>query len=223
MELNNATQEILSWNYAGYTAPSIAAVANANPSPVRGTNTLLSVLGADDSAGESDLTYAWSVVRKPSGAAVPQFSVNGSNDAKETTARFSRDGSYRFRVTATNAGGLSATSDVTVRVIQTATLIRLTSHKTEVPVGGTIDYDATMIDQFNNPMRVQPSFAFSVQSGAGSIDEETGLFTAPDDSTGHIIVSAAANGITGTVGATVTPKPLPSFVPVPMAGLPMNS
>jgi hypothetical protein len=216
---NSSDQEILSWNYSGSSTPSIAAVANASPSPVRGTSTVLSVLGADDSAGEQNLSYTWKVLRKPSDAPMPTFSANGTNEAKETTARFARDGSYRFRVIATNSGGLSATSDVTVRVIQKATLVRLTSHKMEVPVGGTIDYHATLLDQFNNAMRAQPAFTYSVQSGPGTIEAETGLFTAPSDSTGHVIVAATANGIAGTVGATVVPETLPSLLPAPVPGI----
>src|SRR5262249_24082259 len=77
-------------------APTVAAPASASPSPVSGTTTTLSVRGADDS-GEASLTYTWSVLSKPSGAANPTFSVNGSNAAKNTVATFSQAGSYTFR------------------------------------------------------------------------------------------------------------------------------
>ena len=46
-------------------------------------------------------------------AATPTFSANGSNAAKNTTATFSKAGSYTFQVTITDAGGLTATSSVT--------------------------------------------------------------------------------------------------------------
>ena len=96
-------------------APTISVAATANPSPVNGNTTALSVLGADDK-GETSLIYTWSVVSKPSGAADPVFSVNGTNAAKNTVATFSTTGSYQFQVTVTDAGLLSATSLVTVNV-----------------------------------------------------------------------------------------------------------
>ena len=39
--------------------PTVAQPAAANPNPVTGTTTNLSVLGADD-GGEANLTYTWS-------------------------------------------------------------------------------------------------------------------------------------------------------------------
>ena len=58
--------------------PTVATPARAIPSPVLGTTTNLSVLGADDGE-EPNLTYTWSATSVPSGAAAPTFSVNGSN------------------------------------------------------------------------------------------------------------------------------------------------
>ena len=46
-------------------APTVAAPAAASPSPVTGTTTALSVLGADD-GGEPGLTYTWAATRSPS-------------------------------------------------------------------------------------------------------------------------------------------------------------
>ena len=49
------------------TPPTVAQPAAANPNPVAGTTTNLSVLGADD-GGESALTYTWeSLGTTPSG------------------------------------------------------------------------------------------------------------------------------------------------------------
>ena len=48
-------------------APTIATAAAALPSPVTGTTTALSVLGADD-AGESNLTYTWATTGTPPAA-----------------------------------------------------------------------------------------------------------------------------------------------------------
>jgi rhamnogalacturonan endolyase len=89
-------------------APTIArsaAAAEATTVP----SIALSVLGADD-GGESGLRYTWAAI---SGAGV-SFTANGTNAAKDTTARFLLPGTYTLRVTITDAAGLTATSDVTV-------------------------------------------------------------------------------------------------------------
>ncbi len=74
--------------------PTVATVASANPSPATGKTANLSVLGAD-LGGESSLTYTWSVTSRPAGAAVPMFTVNTSNAAKNTTT-FTQAGNYTF-------------------------------------------------------------------------------------------------------------------------------
>ena len=81
----------------------MATAAAASPNPVTGTTCNLSVLGADD-AGESNLTYTWSTTGTPPAAV--SFSTNGSNAAKDTTATFSKAGSYTFQVTITDPGGV---------------------------------------------------------------------------------------------------------------------
>jgi hypothetical protein len=43
---------------------------------------------------------------------------------------------------------------------------------------------------------------FSVQSGGGTIDATSGLFTAPNTK-GHAVIAATADDLVGTVGATV--------------------
>ncbi|MDB5337474.1 MAG: glucose dehydrogenase [Planctomycetaceae bacterium] len=79
------------------------------------TTAALNVLGADD-GGESNLTYTWSVVGKPAGAADPTFSSNGTNSAQNITATFSAGGTYTLLATIQDAGGLTVTSTVDVTV-----------------------------------------------------------------------------------------------------------
>ena len=52
------------------------------------------MLGADD-AGEAALTYTWSTTGTP--PAPVTFSVNGNNAAKNTTATFTKAGSYNIQ------------------------------------------------------------------------------------------------------------------------------
>ena len=70
-------------------APTVATAAAATPATVTGTTTALSVLGADD-AGESNLSYTWATTGTPPAAV--NFSANGSNAAKNTTATFTKAG-----------------------------------------------------------------------------------------------------------------------------------
>jgi hypothetical protein len=92
--------------------PTVASGAAANPNPVSGTTSNLSVLGADD-GGESNLTYTWTVVSGPGSAS---FSQNGSNAAKNTVATFSASGTYNLQVTLTDGSGLTCASTVNVSV-----------------------------------------------------------------------------------------------------------
>ena len=92
--------------------PTVQTPASATPSPVLGTTTNLSVLGADDH-GEANLTYTWSSTGP---AAVTYTGVaNGSNAAKNLTANFTRAGSYTFTCTISD-GSLSVTSSTVVTV-----------------------------------------------------------------------------------------------------------
>jgi len=96
-------------------APAIAAPATATPSSVTGTTSALSVLGATTSAGgESSLIYIWTATSVPAGASV-WFDDNGTNAAKNTTARFSAPGEYTLSVEIVN-GTAAVTSNVTVAV-----------------------------------------------------------------------------------------------------------
>ncbi|MEI6175759.1 MAG: DUF1566 domain-containing protein [Verrucomicrobiota bacterium] len=107
------------------TAPTVAVAASATPSPATGTTTALTALGADADTGESTLTYTWAATTLPSGASAPNFSVNGSNAAKSTTATFGKAGSYDFTVTIADPGGLSVTSSVSVTVTNTSHLVTM--------------------------------------------------------------------------------------------------
>jgi hypothetical protein len=77
------------------TPPTVAVPASANPAVVTAKTTVLSVLGADD-GGAANLVYTWSTVDTP--PAVPTYSHNGNNAAKQTTVRFNASGSYKFQV-----------------------------------------------------------------------------------------------------------------------------
>jgi uncharacterized delta-60 repeat protein len=105
-------------------APSFVTPATPSATTIAGTSVGLSALGQDD-GGEGNLTYTWSVIGKPDGAADPAFDVNDTQEARFTTARFSQAGAYQFRLTISDAKGLTAVSQCSVNVTQVASGISI--------------------------------------------------------------------------------------------------
>jgi hypothetical protein len=202
-----STQDILSWDFTGEPAvnandPTITAAASATP--VTGKFTNLSVL-ASDPGGEQNLTYTWTTIKKPPGAKEVIFSDNGTNAAKGITGRFSKDGTFRFRVTVTNQSGGSVISEVSVVVHQTPADLRITPHKEHVARGDTLRFRGVVLDQFNHAMRTQPTVTWAMQSGPGTIAANSGLFTAPSNRDGHFVIHGqTVNDIDGVSANLVT-------------------
>ena len=168
--------------------PTVATPAKATPSPVTGTTTALSVLGADD-GGSDDLSYTWATTGTPPAPVV--FSANGTHDAQNTTATFTQPGVYNLVVTITDAQGLSATSSVSVTVNQTLAMT-VTPANGSVVAGRTLQFGVTAKDQFGNVVTSPPNLAWSV-TGGGAIDG-TGLFTAGSIPGGPFTVTATSGG-----------------------------
>ncbi len=158
-------------------APTVATAAAASPSPVTGTTTNLTVLGADtDGGGEANLTYVWTTTGTPPAAV--SFSANGTNAAKNTTATFTAAGTYDFLATITDLGGQSTTSAISVTVNQSFTGIAVSPATISLGSSATQQFTATANDQFGAAMASQPTFTWAVASGVGSIDASGGLYTA---------------------------------------------
>jgi subtilisin family serine protease/glucose/arabinose dehydrogenase len=179
-------------------APTVATAASASPNPVSGSTAVLSVLGADD-GGEAALVYTWAMVTGP---AAPSFSANASNAAKNTTATFSRAGSYLLRAVIRDAGNQTVTSDVSVNVEQTPSQIAVTPATATVAINGSQQFAASARDQFGQALSVQPGFAWSV-SGGGTINA-AGLFTAGPVAGGPHTVTATSGSIQGSATVSVT-------------------
>ena len=185
------------------TAPTVATPAAATPSPVNGTTTALSVLGADQK-GEAGLTYTWATTGTPPAAVT--FSANGTNAAKNATATFTRAGQYGFVVTISN-GAQSTTSSVNVTVNQTLSGVALTPASASVVQGGTRQFSASARDQFGQAMASQPAFTWSIGGdAAGATVSSSGLYTAPTTGTPThtVVATAVGSGVTGSASVTVT-------------------
>ena len=164
-------------------APKVATAPTSATATVTGTTTTLSVLG-DDDAGESNLIYTWEAGVYPLDhedpehpevllTSAPTFSVNKTNDAKDTVVTFSTPGTYAFNVTITDKGGLWVNTlsmelqiylDVTVTPTVTTVAISPATQTLSGNAGGTLDLSATASDQFGLPVS-QPEVTWSTTAG----------------------------------------------------------
>jgi alpha-N-arabinofuranosidase len=204
-------------NSTGAGGPTIVTAAAATPNPVVGTTTALSV-SASDPAGASALTYAWAAVGAP--PAPVSFSVNNTNAAQDTTATFAKAGMYNLEVTVTDPNGLDTTSSVSVVVKQSFTSISISPASPTVPEGETDQFRAMALDQFGEPLAVQPSFGWSVVGGGGRISAASGLYAATTTANSATIrASALGHSQTDTVAITAIAKgPVHVFVHYAQSG-----
>jgi len=178
------------------TPPTVATAASAAPSPVTGTMTTLSVLGAY-SGGESNLTYTWS-------ASDPSviFSVNGTNAAKNTTATFAGAGTYTLTVTIADTLGETVTSSVGVTVNQTLSSISVSPGTASLNLNATEAFAADAFDQFGGLLSTQPTFTWSIASGGVGTVDTNGVYST-GSAAGSATVSAASGGVSGTASVSV--------------------
>ena len=159
--------------------PAIVSAAAAATNPVTTTSTTLSVLGNDVTAGESALTYTWSASGTP--PAPVNFSVNGTNAARNTVATFTQQGTYNFQVTIDNPAlgqTFAAISSVSVTVIPTLTTISVSPPSANLTSGQMQLFTAVGLDQYGNPLSAPPSFNWSLASGSVGMVDASGLYTA---------------------------------------------
>src|SRR5262249_40889994 len=124
--------------------PVITAPASANPNPVNGSTTTLSVSANDPT--DPQLNYTWSLLRNP--PAPVTYSVNNSTAAFNTLATFSQAGTYQFQVAVTNDNNQRVTSSTNVVVNQIFTSASVSPSTASVQVNGQQQFVATGFDQF---------------------------------------------------------------------------
>lgn len=179
--------------------PTVVQAGAASPSTVTGLTTSLGTLGADD-GGEANLRYTWSTTGSPPAAVT--FSANGTNAAKQSTATFSKAGNYAFRVTITDAQAATTTSNVSVTVAQTKTLVAIQPRNVTIAAGGTAQFAATVQDQFGASILPAPPVTWSA-SGGGTISS-SGLYSAGAAGGGPFVVSATSSPVSGSANVTIT-------------------
>lgn len=182
--------------------PSILTEAAAVPALVTGTSTDLTVTATDD-AGETSLTYTWAVTGGTFERPV-SLSENGNNAAKNTTGTFAISGNYSFEVTVRDPAGATATSSVGVVVQATPAGLTVTPESGSLVFGETLQFQASVIDQFSDPLTPQPEISWSA-NGGGSIDA-SGLFTATAAG-GPYTITAQSGELSSNASITITPAP----------------
>ncbi len=209
----SATSQFANWGTAiahfQVGAPPTITSAGANPNPVTGTTTVLSVSATDPNPGATITSYTWSVQQGPPG--VTFDGNNGTAAGNQVTATFSQAGSYTFLVTVTDSQGASSSATVGVTVQQTLSAVAVSPATATVADGGTRQFTATALDQFGHALATQPGFTWSVTgpgggAPAGSVSG-TGLYTAPASGSGTDTVQATAGTVTGTAAVTYAQPP----------------
>jgi hypothetical protein len=207
----SATSQLANWGTAiahfqvSTSSPPTINSINASPSPAPGTSTVLTVSATDPNPGASITSYTWSV--QPGGPSGVTFdSNNGTAAGNQVTATFTQTGNYTFQVTVTDSLGASATATVGVMVSPTLSAVAVSPGPITVVDGGTQQFTATALDQFNHALSPQPGVTWAVvgpggSAAAGSISG-TGLYTAPASGSGTDTVEATASDSTGTATGT---------------------
>ena len=160
------------------------------------------MLGADD-GGESNLTYQWNVVSKPTGASDPTFeATNNTNAGKNNTATFYQSGNYQFSVTIRDQSGNAITSpNVSVSVSKVLSQISVSPPTANFAVGGSPQlFSVTTTDQFGIGMGTTPSITWSATTGTIT---SGGLYS-PPSSEGSGTVRAVSGSVTGTASISIT-------------------
>jgi hypothetical protein len=185
------------------TAPVITTPASATPTPVTGTTTAVSVRATDD-GGEPALTYTWSQQAGPAGVT---FSVNGTNAAKDSVATFTQAGDYLLSVAVTDAQAHTTTNSVSVLVSATPTTIDVQPSIASLQVSASLQFAATVTDQFGDSLARQPTLAWAL-AGGGTVNA-SGLVTAGAVAGGPFLLTVTSPGfsIQGTAQVTVGAAP----------------
>lgn len=184
--------------------PTVATAAAATPSPVNGTTTNLSALGADD-VDTSVLIYTWSAVGTT--PAPVTFNPNGTNAAKNNVATFTKAGVYTLRVTITDTQGGVVTSDVTLTVNQVANgNLAIDPRTVTMDVNTTRAFVTRSSDQFGDPITSSAARSVVWSTTFGTIFP-SGLFAAPDAIGTATITATEVGGGGLTASATVTVVP----------------
>lgn len=187
----------------GNQAPSINAIANQT-TPQSTAAGPIAVTIADDVTAAADLTLTGS--SSNSGLLpVSGIAFGGAGTARTVTLTpaSGQSGSTTVTLTVTDGGGKSATTTFTLTVTAppVATSATLSPPGALINAGTSVQFSATLRDQYGNAMASQPSWVWAVDGG-GTVST-TGAFTAGSTPGGPFAITATGGGFTASGSITV--------------------
>lgn len=183
----------------------LVGACNNNPAgPSAGVLTTLTLTPSPISLAV-DSTRKFTVVGKDANGnvvtVVPIWSVVGNGGAIDSTGLFKASrvaGTYTDAVKVTS-GSVSTTASVTVNP-GPLEILTLTPGTATLASGGIQQFSATGKDAYGNVITMVPTW--SVQSGGGTINSSTGMYTA-GTTTGTYTVSAMRDTVSSSATVTV--------------------
>ncbi len=185
----------------GAGTPTVIGTASAAPNPVPGTTTQLSVRATDDT-GEPSLVYRWSTSLAPSPVT---FATNDDNASKSVVATFTEAGDYEFLVTVVDPAGNTVTSQVSVTVQATPTVLDVQPSVVDLQAGQTQLFSASVNDQFGAPLVPQPAVTWSIAAG-GSVNG-AGEFVAGTTPGGPHRLTVSSGALFASAQITINARP----------------
>ncbi len=201
---------------------------NDTPTVPGGLSTPINVL-ANDSDPNPIVTLTVSQVTQPQHGAV-SIPLGGANVVYTPTSGYS--GSDSFTYTATDGFGSTATATVNLTVAISLASISISPSSASLAGGDTQQFTATGYDQAGMPMNPQPTFTWSIVSGAGAVTPSGGTnasvqFTAGSN-TETVVIQVSSGTVSSTVNVNVTSSVAPAITnaanasPTPVTGTTTN-
>ena len=178
-----------------------------NVADLQGAVDFLGSVAQVASIGFYSTQYQWDVITGNTSAfAAYQSWVAGSGDTLSASINCGGPGftGGGIALSQYQSGGY----DVDLRcssITQVPSAIDVSPASAGVQTGGVQRFNATVVDQFGQPLYPQPAVAWSV-SGGGAIDS-SGVFSAGSTPGGPFTVTATSGSVSGTAGVSVTAPP----------------
>ncbi len=197
-------------SYIPGSIPTVEQAARITAST--STTVSLSVLGEDADNEESELTYTWSL-QSPTNLKedqLPEYSSNGTNDAKNVVVTFKQAGAYVFTVKISDPKGhFVSGGTVKVTVGQELADLSLTPAELKLFTGTTQQFILSGVDQFGNSMALSnvtwSATCESIPCGtlSGNTASSTVTYTAPNFAA-DVVLTAQVGSVSTSASVSVT-------------------
>jgi hypothetical protein len=199
-DFSEATTTIV---HDGNQPPTISAIANQSTPQDTATGAIPFTVG-DDATPPGDLGLT---ATSSNAAVLPAGNIalggSGVNRTVTLTPAAGQSGSATVTLTVTDGGGKATvtTFGLTVTAPPVATAVTIAPPGALVSSGASVQFTATLRDQYGNPIASQPAWTWSV--GGGGTISASGLFTAGSTPGGPYTLGVSGGGFTATGSITV--------------------